>query len=404
MLNSNKIPYKLASITNFQTTGMTPPNKILFGFDAIKRISDEAKNLTEGKSIVILSDKNLEKIGIVSQIKSLLLSSNFKVEVFSDIEPEPSLKTVEKIYSKYEKNKISLFIGLGGGSVMDVTKLIAQALVQKDSISKYVNKEVVPNKKGLPVILAPTTAGTGSEISSYIVIKDNNKKIFLKNSYFFPALAIIDPFLTVSMPSKVTASTGIDALSHAIEGMMHKDANPLTDSLGIGAIEMISKYLRKAVADGEDLEARYYMSFAATLGMMAMCISGASYAHSVSYVIGKYRHTPHGIGCGLGLPYLMNFNIPVIPNKLSKIANAMGEQTLFLSEWEKAKLSVHSVYQLIKDCGLPVCLKDYGGINKNDLEEMANITYTMYSRPMNPRKMTKEDCINYWQDIWSGKI
>jgi len=289
---------------------------------------------------------------------------------------------------------------------MDVTKLVAQALSQKQSPDKYASGDTVPNKKGVPVMLVPTTSGTGSEVSDIVVLKlENGNKKFLKSLYYFPEIAIIDPLLTISMPQNVTASCGVDALSHAIEGIMHKNSNPFSDTFGFASIEIISKYLRKAIADGENLEARYYMSIAATFGMMGMCTSGtASYAHSASYVISKYKHTPHGVGCGLGLPYNMDFNMPVITDKLAKIANAMGEQTLMLSEWDKAKKAVCSVFNFIRDCGLPVCLKEYGGINKSALEEMADMMISIYPRPMNPRIMTREDSIKYWQNMWDGKI
>ncbi|MBA7547086.1 Long-chain-alcohol dehydrogenase 1 [subsurface metagenome] len=336
----------------------------------------------------------------------MLLSHNFKIEIFSEVEPDPSLKTFENLYSKFEKSEVSLFIGVGGGSVMDVTKLVAQALSQKRSPCKYACGDIIPNEKGVPVMLVPTTSGTGSEVSDIVVLKlDNGNKKFLKNSYYFPDIVIIDPLLTISMPQNVTAICGVDALSHAIEGIMHKNSNPFTYTFGFSSIEIISKYLRKAIADGENLEARYYMSIAAMFGMMAMCASGtALYAHSASFVITKYKHTPHGVGCALGLPYIMDFNMPVITNKLAKIANAMGEQTLMLSEWGKAKTAVCSVINFIRDCGLPVCLKEYGGINKSDLEEMADMMITMYPRPMNPRIMTREDSVKYWHNMWDGKI
>jgi len=334
-----QIPPKLDSIVEFQTSGMNPPNKVIFGFKAIEKIGDEAKKLTQGKLAVIVSDQNLQKLGIISNIESFLLQYNFQVEIFAEVEAEPSLQTCINLYKKFEKRKVDIFIGVGGGSVMDVTKLVSQSLGQQKSPNKYVNGDETPNKKAIPMMLIPTTAGTGSEVSDIVVlVLDNGSKKFLKSAYYLPDIIIIDPLLSASMPKSLTAITGIDALSHAIEGMMHKNSNPFTHAFGIEAISLISKHIRSAVADGENLEARYYMSIAATFGAMAMCASGtALYAHSASFIIAKYKHTPHGLGCAIGLPYSMNYNLPVIPDRLAQIASAMGEQSFMLSEWDKAK-------------------------------------------------------------------
>jgi alcohol dehydrogenase len=253
------------------------------------------------------------------------------------------------------------------------------------------------------MILIPTTAGTGSEVSPYSVVKIGEKKYFPMSPFFYPDIAIIDPGLTISMPPFITASTGMDALSHAIEGMMHKNANPFCDALCLAGVQMIGCHLRRAVANGEDLEARYYMSLGATLCMMGMSMSGGLYAHSVSFVIGKYKPTPHGIGVALGLPYLMAFNLPVVASRLAKIAAALGEPIWMYSEQEAAKRAIHAVKSLMTDVGLPLTLKDYG-ISEKDLPDMANMMISLYPRPMNPRSMDQESSINYWRNMWNGML
>jgi alcohol dehydrogenase class IV len=205
------------------------------------------------------------------------------------------------------------------------------------------------------------------------------------------------------MPPRVTASTGIDAMSHAIEGMMHKNANPFSDSLSLTAIEMAGRYLRRAVANGEDLEARYYMSLASTLGMMGMAMAGGLYAHSACFVLGHYKPTPHGIGVGLGLPYIMAFNLPAVTAKLAKMAAALGMPTWMYSELEAARKAVQAVADLMKDVGLPLTLQDYG-IQEGDLEKMAEMMISLYPRPMNARPMGKEDSLQYWRNMWKGNL
>jgi len=200
----------------------------------------------------------------------------------------------------------------------------------------------------------------------------------------------------------LTASTGIDALTHAIEGMLHKNAHPFSDMFCVTAIEMVMGYLRRAVVDGEDIEARYHMSMAATLGITGLNMTGALYAHSVSNVLPMYKFTPHGVGCGLGLPYMMNYNVPVRTEKLAKMAAIMGEPTWMLSGRDAAELAVNSVAKLIKDVGLPLTLKEYGGIEENDLDKMADQMITKFHRPMNPRPMGKEESIQFWHNMWEG--
>ena len=398
------VPKELHRIVDFRTPGMTYPNRMIFGFNAAEQVGAEAANMTEGRNALLISDEVLEKLKATDQIAASLSSAGFTVETFAKVEPEPHIETAEALYDLCRKTDFSLVVALGGGSVMDMAKLTAQAAGRKRSPREYIEKKVAPDGPGLPLIALPTTAGTGSEVSFYLVCAIGPEKRFTGDPYFFANMAIIDPLLMVSMPPMVTASTGIDALTHAIEGMMHKNASPLCDCFGLAGIEMIGKYLRRAVADGEDLEARYYMAMGSSLAMMGMMLSGGLYAHSVSYIVPMYKFTPHGIGCGLGLPYLMDYNLPVVTGKLAKMAAAFGEQTWMLSEMDAAKAAVNAVAQLMEDTGLPLTLQEYGGLKESDLEEMAEKMIDTYPRPFNARPMGKKESIQYWRDMWEGNF
>jgi alcohol dehydrogenase len=398
---AKEVPSNLDRVFEFCTTGMTPPNRMIFGFRAIDQIGAEASKLAKGK-VFVVSDEVLQKMGIVDQVKTLLSSEGLTVETFTEVEPEPHIETVEAMYEKCAGNDFSLIVGVGGGSVMDLAKLTAQSVARGVSPRQYLDREVSAEGRGLPLILAPTTSGTGSEVSAALVVAVGQEKRFLISPFYYPDMAIIDPLLTVTMPPAITASTGIDALSHAIEAMLHKNANPISDSFSLTGIELVGTYLRRAVADGEDLDVRYHMSMASTLSMMGMAMTGALYAHSAGYIITKYKPTPHGIGCALGLPYTMAFNQPVSTAKLARIGQALGEQTLLLSQQEASKSAVRSVVDLMKDVGLPVTLKEYGGINEKDLEEMAELMIKLYHRPLNPRPMGRDESIRFWQDMWNG--
>jgi len=392
---------RLDEVFNFQTVGMTPPNRLIFGCGAIDKIGEEAAKLEQGKALLV-GDEIIERLGIIEKVATTLSLAGLDVDTFTGIEPEPHVETAEALYEFGAGRDYAVVVGVGGGSVMDMAKLGAECIGSGKSPRLYAERKVVPKGRGLPSILAPTTSGTGSEVSMNVVLALGENKLFLSDPYYYPSIAVVDPALTVSMPPVVTANTGIDALSHAIEGMLHKKANPFSDALCLASVEMVGACLRRAVADGEDLEARYYMSLAATLGMMGMIMSGGLYAHSVSYAISKYRPTPHGLGCGLPLPYTMSFNMPVSVRKLARIAVALGEQTWMLSELDAANLAVRSVARLNKDVGLPLTLQELGGINESDLEDLAALMIKNWPRPMNPRPMGLEDSVRLWRDMWLG--
>jgi alcohol dehydrogenase class IV len=398
------VPQELHRIIDFRTPAMAHPNRVIFGFGAADQVGAEAAKMAEGRKALIISDEVLEKLKAIDQIASSLSSAGFSVDTFARVEPEPHIETAEALYDMCNGSDFSVLVSLGGGSVMDIAKLTAQAAGRGRSPREYVERKVTPDGPGLPLIVLPTTSGTGSEVSFYLVCAVGEEKRFFGDPHYFANMAIIDPLLTVTMPPLVTAATGIDALTHAVEGMMHKNANPLGDSFGVAGIEMIGRYLRRAVADGENLEARYYMSMGATLSMMGFMLAGGLFAHSVSYILPMYKFTPHGIGCGLGLPYLMDYNLPVVAGKLGKMATALGEQTWMLSEIDAAKRAVQSVARLMKDTGLPVTLQEYGGFKEGDLEEMADKMITIYPRPMNPRPMDKKESIQYWRNMWDGTL
>jgi alcohol dehydrogenase class IV len=398
------LPLALQRIIDFRTPAMTPPNRIIFGFRAADQVGAEAAKMVQGREAIIISDATLERLKTIDPISSSLSLSGFSVRTFARVEPEPHIETAEAIHEMCRACEFSVMVAVGGGSVMDIAKLSAQAAGRKRSPRDYVERKATPDGPGLPLIVLPTTSGTGSEVSFYLVCSVGEEKRFFFDPYYFANMAIVDPLLTVSMPPSVTAGTGIDALTHAVEGMMHRNANPLGDSFGLASVEMIGKYLRRAVADGEDLEARYYMAMAASLSMMAMMLAGGLYSHSVSYILPMYKFTPHGVGCGLGLPYLMDYNLPVITGKLARIAGTLGERTWMLSEIDAAKRAVHAVAQLIKDTGLPLTLEEYGGLRESDLEEMADRMMALYPRPMNPRPMGRKESIQYWRGMWEGRL
>jgi alcohol dehydrogenase len=395
------VSYDIHRVFDFTTAGMIAPNRIIFGCGAIDQIGAEAAKLGQGR-VLLISDQVLEGLGALGEIEANLKKAGFEVSIFAKVEPEPPVEKADAIFEQYAEEDMKVAIGVGGGSVLDITKLMAMSLAHKIPPRQYCLGKAEPASHGLPLILAPTTSGTGSELGSYSVITvDHDKKPF---HVTYADIAIVDPKLTVSMPAHVTAFTGMDAISHAIEAIMHKAANPVGDMLCLGGIELAAANLRKAVADGENLEARYHMSMAASLGYMGMDMTGVVYAHSASYVLTKHKPTPHGLGCALALPYNMAFNIPDSSAKLARIAAAMGEQTDSLSQLQAARLAAESIYHLMEDIGLPVTLEQYGGIAESDLTAAAEMMIEKYPRPENPRPMDRSQAIRFWRNMWEGNL
>jgi len=396
-----EVPAHLRGEFTFRTTGVQPPNGILFGFNTVRKVGEQAKQLG-AKHAILVTDEVMEQLGNVELVKGAMENEGLTVEVFAKVDPEPHIETADALYEMVRKTEFDLVVGLGGGSSMDMAKLTSIVATNEQEPFEIMEKKVV-NRPALKKILIPTTAGTGSEVSMYLVVSKGRDKYFIGTPYAYAEIAIIDPGLTVSMPPTLTASTGIDALSHAIDGLMHKLANPFSDSMGFAGTELIAKYLRRATFDGEDMEARYYMAMAATLCMMCMNATGALYSHSVSYSLAMVQPMAHGIGCGMGLPYSMAFNVPMIEEKEARITRAMGERIESLSTRAAARRAAELVYELMADVKMPVSLKEMG-FKREDVPKMAEVCITRYPRPFNPRPMSKEQCLALFESMWEGKI
>jgi len=396
-----EIPPHLRREFVFQTAGILPPNGILFGFHTIQKVGEQAKRLG-GKKVLLVTDEMLVQLGYAELVKNALEKEGMNVAVFGKVDPEPHMETADALCAMVRGSKTDLVVGLGGGSSMDMAKLTSILATNDQGPLELMTKKVV-TKPALKKILIPTTSGTGSEVSMFFVVSSGKDKYFMGSPYAYPEIAIVDPGLTLSMPPRVTASTGIDALSHAVESIMNKLANPLYDSLGFGGIELIASYLGRATWNGQDIEARYYMSLAATLAMISMSGTGGLFAHSIAYVLAMFQPLPHGIGCGVGLPYTMVFNLPVIEDRLARIARACGERTDALSPQAAAERACQLVYDLTKAVKLPVSLKEMG-YRKEDLPRMADICITKYPRPNNPRPMSQTECLSLFEAMYEGEL
>jgi len=376
------------------------PNRILFGIDAVKGLAAEVKQLGGGK-VLVVTDPGVVKAGLVEAIKDPLDSEGISFSVYDKVEPEPAARVVEQCTQFLKDENCDVIIGMGGGSSLDVAKGASIMGTNEGRVLDFAGMDLVP-KRGVPKILIPTTAGTGSEVTRVFVMTDEESNL-KKSVYSIHALAdvaIVDPMMTLSMPPKVTADTGIDALVHAIETYVSMTATPFSDIFAIEAIALIAENVTKAFAKGENLEARHNMSLAATIAGLAFGSGGLGAVHALSNPLGILYHLPHGRTNAIMLPHIMSFNLIGNPTKFAQIAEAMGEEVEGLSDMEAATFAVDAVKELLDQLKIPIQLRDYD-IPQKDIPRLVEGAMKV-SRlfAFNPRDLTQGDVEEIYRMAW----
>jgi 1,3-propanediol dehydrogenase/alcohol dehydrogenase len=367
------------------------PTRIIFGEGSLKRVGEEARKFGE-KALIVTGKSSSKKSGSLDEVVNSLTSSNLRVEVFNKVEPDPSVETVEEGAKVAKKCVANVVIGLGGGSPMDAAKGIALLMTNKGKITDYFGTDKV-KEPALPIIAVPTTAGTGSEVTKYAVITDRKKmlKQIIGTPHINPKLALLDPLLTLSMPASLTANTGVDALSHAIEGYVSTKANPVGDILALKSIALIAEALPGAIPQPENMKIREKMLFASMLAGMVINSAGAGIIHGMGYFITLHYGAPHGLANALLMPEVMEFNLVANPTKYRNIAEAMGKKVEGLSEKEAARLSVVAMRELLGKIGIPKGMKEIG-VKEESLAGFAKIvSKNERLLTLNPRRPTNEE-------------
>ena len=381
--------------------------QLLFGRDAARQMGELALRFGF-RRILIVTDPVLVKAGVAERVHIPLSEVGVRVEVFSEGEPEPSLRAAAECAAAGRAFRPDAVLGLGGGSNMDLAKITATVLAHGGEARQYVGDDKIPGPV-VPLLCLPTTAGTGSEVSAAAVLTDtdHHMKVGILSNFLRPKVAVVDPLLTVSCPPKVTADSGIDALTHAIEAYtavdnaafplpqgertVYQGRHPFGDMLAEKAIALIGTYLRRAVAHGGDLEAREGMALAATLAGLAFSNVGVALVHALEYPLGGATHCSHGAGNGLLLPYVMAFNLPARRPEFAAVARLLGENTDGLREVEAAQRAVRAVEKLRADVGVPQRLSELG-VTEVQLRPFAEKAFAVKRiLRVNPRAVTLED-------------
>jgi len=376
------------------------PSKVLFGADTIKSLGTEAKQLG-GRKALIVTDPGVVQAGLLKPVKDSLEAAGFPYVLYDQVKPEPPIGCVTEGVAKLKAEGCDLVVGIGGGSSMDVAKAISVVATNDQTVHEMFGIDLI-KKRGLPKILIPTTSGTGSEVTRVFVLtdeKDNTKKVG-NSLYNLAEIAIVDPLLTLSVPPKVTADTGIDALVHAIETYVSVTATPFSDILAERPIEWISDYLPIAWAKGSDLEARYYLSLASLTAGMAFASGGLGAVHALAYVIGTEFRQSHGRSNAIMLPHVMRYNLPGNPTKFASIAALMGKDIEGLSDREAAELAVEAVEDLLTTVGISYRLRDYG-IKESDIPKLVE-GGMKFARlfTVNPRDLTEADVRSIYEGAY----
>ncbi|MFH1079817.1 MAG: iron-containing alcohol dehydrogenase [Pseudomonadota bacterium] len=378
----------------------TGAGKIVFGTGSFKKLAEQIRML-QGHSPLIVLDKNLAAAGLSKTVTDVLDSSGLKLSFYEQAEPEPRLELADEGAKVALKGKCDLVVGIGGGSAMDLAKAVAAVAGNKGKAADYLGLNKVPGP-GLPTIMVPTTAGTGSEVTFTAVFVRRNlkKKEGMNSPFLYPDIALLDPELTLTLPSEPTATTGLDALCHAIESYTSIQASPMSEMVSLEAIRLISDHLRTCVHNGGNLEARAEMLLGSLYAGLGLANAGVTAVHSLSYPLGGKYGVPHGLANTLLLPHVMAFNLPGNLEKFAIIAEVMGEIVEDLPLREAAWQAVEAVNTLIEDCAIYQTLQDLG-IPQDVFPELAKTAMTVV-RPLenNPRKLTIEDAVEIYEDAY----
>ena len=368
------------------------------GAGAIQSIPDEVKAHGLNKAFVC-SDPDLIKFGVTKKVTDVLDAAKLEYEIYSNIKPNPTIENVQTGVAAFKASGADYFIAIGGGSSMDTAKAIG-IIINNPEFADVRSLEGVADTKNpaVPIIAVPTTAGTAAEVTINYVITDaeKNRKMVCVDPHDIPVVAVVDPDMMSSMPKGLTAATGMDALTHAIEGYITAGAWELSDMFHLKAIEIIAKSLRGAVDNTP--EGREGMALGQYIAGMGFSNVGLGIVHSMAHPLGALYDTPHGVANAIILPTGMEYNAPATGEKYRDIAKAMGvEGTEKMTQEEYRKAAIDAVKKLAADVGIPADLKDI--VKSEDIPFLAQSAYDDACRPGNPRETSVEEITKLYESL-----
>jgi alcohol dehydrogenase class IV len=374
------------------------PPTLLTGRGSVGQIGKEARKLGATKALLV-TDKTIAQAGLLPYVTKPMEAEGIPCDVLDDVEPEPPFENLERMADKIRGQRYDLFIGMGGGSVLDATKVLSIMCTNSGELRQLVGTDKVANP-GIPKILVPTTSGTGSEVTSIAIFTDTRDMVKkgIVSPYLLPSVAIVDAELTFTVPPAVTAATGMDALVHAVESYTAIRANELTDGIALQAIRLISRSLRQAVYNPNDGKAREEMAMGSLLAGISLGNAGVGAVHALAYPLGGKFKVPHGVANSMLLVYVMRYNIVAHLEKFAVIAEAMGERVEGLSVRDAAERAISAMGALARDLGIPSSLREVG-VTEADIPGLA-AEASQIDRLLNnnPRWLTVKEIEQIYRD------
>jgi alcohol dehydrogenase class IV len=371
------------------------PVNVIFGVGKMKLLGDLVKNF--GRRAFLVIDPYLEQTGMADEIASMLKKAKVETAKFADIKPNPVCWDVDKGAELAKQHRCNVVVGVGGGSALDTAKAIAVIAKNPGKSWDYVERsdqKVLRPKEVLPIIAIPTTAGTGSEVTLYSVLNNPNvkEKSTIFSDLIFPKVALVDPDLMVSMPPRLTALTGIDALSHSVESFINIHANAYSKMIAKESIKWVARYLPEAVANGKNMEARSRMAWASTLGGIAIAHVGTVLPHAVGQPVSGLVNAPHGGSIASCLAKILQFSFTSNFERFAELAEAFDESVKTLPLRDRAEKSGELAQRLFRDVGCEVRFSDFG-MQEKDIDKATHVAMSAYFIDMgnHPRQVTAED-------------
>ncbi len=383
------------------------PRHTLIGRDGITKIPYFLHRMNVDH-VLVVTDKGLIKSGTAGKVTAVLDDAGTKYVVYDGVEPNPSVRIVNEAFDFFQKNGCNAIIAVGGGSPIDVAKAVSVLSANGGKIQDY-NGYNKSKKRGAPIIAVNTTAGTGSECTrAYVVTDEETKsKMLMVDTNCLAHIALNDPMLMVGMPPSLTAATGIDALTHAIEAYICNTHTPFTDALAMESIRLISDSLRAAVRDGSDMDARTDMCWAEYMAGLSFSNAGLGLVHGIAHQLGGYYNIPHGLANAIMLPRVLEFNRPYCMGRLADVAQAMGEKVDHMSVDEASKQAIAAVRRLIEDVKIPhLCDTKFDMADLDTIAEHALLDTATQTNVVRPTRDDVKTIIakTYYEGILLKKV
>ncbi|MDQ0915548.1 alcohol dehydrogenase class IV [Paenibacillus sp. V4I5] len=358
--NNSSNPYM------FQTAG-----SIIAGRNTIAHLVPRVHLLGEFRHVVIITQPSIVALGVIEQIVVELKQAGISSRCITEVKPEPTVDNIRAVFANISAEPVDLLIGIGGGSVLDATKLFSVLLTNPVDLQSMIGTDLV-SQPGIPTVLVPTTSGTGSEVTpnAIVTVPEEELKVGVISRHLLPKLVIIDPVLTVSLPQPITAATGMDAFTHALESYISNKANPISDMFALESIRLIAESLVHAYHTGSDLEAREKMLLGSMYGGMALSAAGTAAVHALAYPLGGKFNISHGVANSMLLPHVMAYNMDAISGRLDNVAQAMGLQMEKRGGKDSSDLVIEQIFEWTSDMHIPQNLREFG-ITERDVDDLA---------------------------------